>query len=46
MEDRAELVVFDVVMQLWGPPNHGIITANCSPISVHIILIELDASMF
>jgi len=45
MEDAAELAVFDVVKQLWRPPSHGITAANCSPINVHVILFELEASM-
>ncbi|KAL9319538.1 hypothetical protein ACSQ67_011377 [Phaseolus vulgaris] len=28
-----------------GPPSHGITAANCSPISVPVILVELDANI-
>jgi len=42
---RHHWLCFDVVMHLRGPPSHGITAANCSPISVPVILVELDASM-
>jgi len=45
MEEAIKLVLFDVVMQLWGSPSHGITTTNCNSINVNVVLVELDVSM-
>lgn len=43
--DVFELIVLDVMMELCGLPSHGITNPNWSPISVHVILVEIDVSM-